>query len=78
VSHCEFYFSFCFRPTPPCCQRRSIALQNAGEMRRALNNITYERKQHFRLNVKTRYGTWTGRGAVLPPFGFGIENSSRA
>jgi hypothetical protein len=49
VSPCEFSFRFSFRPTPPCCQRRSIALQIAGEMRRALINFTYERKQHLRL-----------------------------
>jgi hypothetical protein len=54
VSPCEFYFSFSFRPTPPCCQRRSIdRAANAAEMRRGLINFTYERKQHLRLIMKT-------------------------
>jgi hypothetical protein len=57
VSPCEFYFSFSFRPTPPCCQRRSIALQNAGESRRALINFKYERKQQLRLIMKKSEGT---------------------
>jgi hypothetical protein len=45
-------------------------------MRRAIINITYERKQYLRLIVKTRYGTLyvictgevrlAGRGALVP------------
>jgi hypothetical protein len=53
VSPCGFYSRFSFRPTPPCCQRRSIAQQMLARCVELIS-FTYERKKHPRLIMKTK------------------------